>query len=114
MKKVITNLNNFRGITLIALIITIIILLILLGIIFSSVIGKTSFVEKITNATSKSEDAKIEENMILEDYEKAISDNLKNQGEAEKLLAEMFSFSPKDSNWNVNNIKEALDYLYNN
>ena len=32
----------------------------------------------------------------------------------DKVSAEMVSFTPEDSNWNVKNVKEALDYLYNN
>lgn len=32
----------------------------------------------------------------------------------EKILAEEVSFTTTDTNWNVNNVKEALDYLFNN
>ena len=32
----------------------------------------------------------------------------------EKLTADLFSFSPFNSNWNVKNVGEALNFLYNN
>ena len=34
--------------------------------------------------------------------------------ESPTITAEMLSFTPADSNWNVDNVKDALDYLYNN
>lgn len=51
-----------------------------------------------------------EENAILNDYENIIN----KQGFNEKIFADMVNFIPKDLSWNVKNVKEALDYLYNN
>jgi len=31
-----------------------------------------------------------------------------------KITADMISFSPTDTEWQVDNVKEALDYLFNN
>ncbi len=30
------------------------------------------------------------------------------------ITAQMVSFTPEDNSWNVENVKEALDYLFNN
>ena len=61
-----------KGITLIALVITIIILLILAGIAISTLTGSELF-EKARLAKEKQENAEIEEDEILGDYENKIS-----------------------------------------
>lgn len=40
----------------------------------------------------------------------------KGKGEIENknITADMISFTPSDTNWQVDNVKDALDYLYNN
>lgn len=102
-----------KGITLVALVITIIILLILSGIAISALSGSGLF-EKAKLAKEKQENAQIEENARLEEYTNLIDDYTGNSGIPEELSAEEISFTPTDTNWNVKNLKEALDYLYNN
>ena len=34
--------------------------------------------------------------------------------ENKNITADMISFTPSDTNWQVDNVKDALDYLYNN
>lgn len=105
-------LKNKRqnGITLIALIITIIVLIILAGVATSLTIGKNGILEKARLAKEKMKNSQTEENAILNDYENIIN----KQGFNEKIFADMVNFIPKDLSWNVKNVKEALDYLYNN
>ena len=100
--------EKIRGITLIALVITIIILLILAGITIVSLTNSGLF-EKARQAESKYKESQNQENAILEEYENLIN----NYGENFKIHAEQVSFTPEDSNWKVENVKEALDYLYN-
>ena len=106
MKKI---FKNEIGITLVALVVTIIILLILAGISIASLTGNGLF-EKAKLAKEKQENAQIKENVVLEEYEKTIKDYTDNN----KISAEDVSFTPQNTNWNVKNVKEALDYLYNN
>lgn len=42
-----------------------------------------------------------------------ITHNKENDSNIQKLTADLFSFTPENSNWDVENVKEALDYLYN-
>ena len=105
--------KNGTGITLVALIITIVILLILAGISIARLTANGLF-EKTKLAKEKQENAQIEENIRLEEYTNLIDDYTGNSGIPEKLSAEVISFTPTDTNWNVNNVKDALDYLYNN
>lgn len=104
--------NKDAGITLIALIITIIILLILAGITILTISGKNGLFIKTKQAKEKTENAKEQEDMILEEYWNAINNHIDNK-EADALTAEMFSFTPNDKEWNVKDVKQALDYLYN-
>ncbi len=69
--------RNVRGITLIALVITIIVLLILAGVTIAQLTGNGLF-EKAKLAKEKSDEAQSEENEILQDYEKKISENVGN------------------------------------
>ena len=73
MKGLKTNSKNFKGITLIALVITIIILLILAGISISA-LTQTGLFEKANQAKQKSENAQALENTTLADYENSINE----------------------------------------
>lgn len=102
-----------NGITLIALIITVIVMLILAGVAINLTVGDNGIFKK------SDEGAKIYKNMVdnenesLTNVEKEM-ENLMSQYHKENLTAEMVSFTPEDVNWNVENVKQALDYLYNN
>ena len=98
--------NKNKGITLIALVITIIILLILAGVAIGQLTGNGLF-DKAKLAKEKYESYQNQENDTLMLYENIIEDLDAN----EKIFAEDVSFTPEDSNWNVKNVKEALDYL---
>ena len=62
-----------KGITLVALVITIIILLILAGITISS-LTNTGIFKKAREAKEKTQQAEINQEKILDEYEKAIDD----------------------------------------
>lgn len=66
-----------NGITLVALVITIIILLILAGISIAALTNQGLF-EKTKKAANATENAQVLENTRLEDYEKAIDNELNN------------------------------------
>ena len=68
MKKI---LKNTKGITLVALVITIIILLILAGISISA-LTNTGIFQKAKDAKQKSEDAELDQNTKLDEYENEI------------------------------------------
>ena len=68
MKKI---FKNSKGITLVALVITIIILLILAGISISA-LTNTGIFQKAKNAKQKSEDAELDQNTKLDEYENEI------------------------------------------
>lgn len=105
--------NKNKGITLVALVVTIVILLILAGVAIS-VLTQTGLFDNAKQAKNATKNAHDKENSTLNEYEKAIAD-YENAGEQhEKISADMVSFSSKDPNWKVKNVKEALDYLYNN
>ena len=75
------NQNKQKGITLVALVITIIILLILVGISIASLTGNGLF-EKAKLAKEKQENAQIEEDEKLGDYENKIGEYVDgNRGE---------------------------------
>ena len=70
------NKRNFKenGITIIALVVTIIILLILAGITISTLTGENGLFERAKQAQTEYENAEIEENKIMGDYENKISE----------------------------------------
>lgn len=72
MKKI---LKNTKGITLVALVITIIILLILAGISISA-LTNTGIFQKAKDAKQKSEDAALDQNTKLDEYEKELDQYL--------------------------------------
>ena len=77
MKKI---LKNTKGITLVALVITIIILLILAGISISA-LTNTGIFQKAKDAKQKSEDAALDQNTKLDEYENEIDKYLPKQNE---------------------------------
>ena len=81
MKK---TFKNSKGITLVALVITIIILLILAGISISA-LTNTGIFQKAKDAKQKSEDAALDQNTKLDEYENEIDKYLPGQG-GEKLV----------------------------
>ena len=81
MKKI---LKNTKGITLVALVITIIILLILAGISISA-LTNTGIFQKAKDAKQKSEDAALDQNTKLDEYENELDKYLPEQG-GEKLV----------------------------
>ena len=103
------------GITLVALVITIIILLILAGISIATLTGSGLF-EKAREAREEWHNAQKDEEMQMEKYINEIDANIKNV----KMLAEDISFTPTDVTWkakdgtNITNVKQALDYFYDN
>ena len=99
-----------KGITLIALVITIIILIILAGISINLILGQNGVIGKAKKAKNDTEIAQEKEINALIGYEEKIDEMSKNI----KIDASKVTFIPKDLNWNVKNVKEALDYLYNN
>ena len=101
--------NKNKGITLVALVITIIILLILAGVAISALTQTGLF-----DNAKQAKNAQNKEEGILNEYEKEIAGYGNGEEQQDKVSAEMVSFTPEDSNWNVKNVKEALDYLYNN
>lgn len=81
MKKI---LKNTKGITLVALVITIVILLILAGISISA-LTNTGIFQKAKDAKQKSENAALDQNTKLDEYENEIDKYIPEQG-GEKLV----------------------------
>ena len=98
-----------RGITLVALVITIIVLLILAGVSINFIFGAEGIFTKSQYAAEKYKQTQEEENVLLSNYNTIID-----AYSGSKISAEDVSFSPSNPSWNVKNVKEALDYLYNN
>ncbi len=103
--------NKNSGITMIALIVTIIVLLILASVTISifmnnGIIDKTKLAKAFSANSTNEENEKLGlADNIIADYEK-IQDEI--------VSPDQIEFTPSDSNWKVNNVKAALDYLYNN
>ena len=68
-----TKEKTIKGITLVAMVITIVVLLILAGIAIST-LTNTGLFEKTRKAKEKSENAQIEENLIIGSYENKINE----------------------------------------
>lgn len=94
-------------------ILNIIILLILAGVAISA-LTQTGLFDNAKQAKNATENAQNKEEGILNEYEKEIAGYGNGEEQQDKVSAEMVSFTPEDSNWNVKNVKEAIDYLYNN
>lgn len=105
--------NKNRGITLVALVVTIIILLILAGVAISA-LTQTGLFDNAKQAKNATENAQSKEEKTLNEYEDAIAGYINGEGPQDEISAEIITFTPEDSNWKVKNVKEAIDYLYNN
>lgn len=92
--------NKNKGITLVALVITIIILLILAGVAISA-LTQTGLFDNAKQAKNATENAQNKEEGILNEYEKEIAGYGNGEEQQDKVSAEMVSFTPEDSNWNV-------------
>ncbi len=82
-----------KGITMIALIITIIILLILAGVSIGLLTGENGIVKKAELAKYKTDQAQVEENEILGDYENIINGYINNS--INESTGEIKDFAPK-------------------
>ena len=108
-------MNNKKGITLIALVITIVVLLVLAGVAISMITGQEGLFSKANYSAveynNKSQNEATQFNGLM-DYLNDYKENI--------ITAEMVEFIPSDPNWkaidgnNITNVKQALDYLYNN
>lgn len=103
-----------EGITLIALVITIIVLLLLAGVSIVSLTGENGLLAKAKLAVSKHSNAQNDEKGELNQMENLIDRYQANSDSYKKISAELFFFTPSNSKWNAENVKEALDYLYSN
>lgn len=101
-----------KGIALITLCITIILLIILAVVVINLSLGDNGFFKIAKRATKDYKTIGVNEEKALEEYTNVIDKYTKEK--PKKLLAEEFAFMPNNSNWKVENVKEALDYLYNN
>ena len=98
-------MKSTKGITIIALVITIIVLLILAGVALNFVLGENAILRYAEFASNKYKNSAEEEANKLAQLEDYIN--------SKEIFAENVSFTPTDTNWSVNNVKDALDYLYN-
>ena len=85
--------------------ITIIVLLILAGVTLNMIMGENGIIRKAQLAKEKINQSLDRENKELKELDEKF--NLK------RIKAEKVLFTPKDSNWKVENVKEALDSIYN-
>ena len=69
--------EKYKGITLVALVITIVILLILAGISIST-LTNTGIFQKAKDAKKASENAEVEQNKILDEYESELEKYMRN------------------------------------
>lgn len=103
-------MKNIKGITLVALTITIILMLILAGVILTMSIGENGIIQYSKYAKKEMKNTQTQENIILEEYANIIDKYTENP---KMLYADSFSFTPQNSTCKVQNVKEALDDLYN-
>ena len=113
MKKI----KSQKGITLVALVITVIILIILAGITFTIVLGEDGLIAKTKRGAQNYQTAAADEQKILEDinaFMKGDIDHISGGqgGSGSQLKASDFYFEPTDPNWHVDNVADALDYLF--
>lgn len=106
------NVKSNLGITLVALVITIIILLILAGVTLSLTLGENGLLKRTELAKEEYENAGNKEETGLEQITNSIDNYIGDTNKEERITAEMVSFTPEDAQWHVENVKEALDYLY--
>lgn len=112
------NLNNQRGITLIALIITIIVLLILAGITISAISGKNGIIQKSRTAKTSTEEADELERRKNEEVKNEIKDDLKTtEDEANYTLIWLDGYTEnalKTMTVKIKGVINANDYLDKN
>lgn len=101
-----------KGITLINLSIIIILLIILAVVVINLSLGDNGFFKIARRAAKDYKTAGANEEKVLEEYTNVIDEYTKDR--PKKLLAEEFKFIPANSDWKIQNVKEALDYLYSN
>lgn len=106
------KIQTYDGITLISVVITIILLIILSGIVINLSLGDNGIFKAAIRAKEEYKHTEKNDNTTLSEYTNIIEKYTNNT--LKKLLAEEFAFTSTDSNWDVENVKEALDYLYNN
>ena len=113
------QLENNKGITLIALVITIIVLLILAGVSISMLTGENGILTQAQNAKNRTEQAQREEQNILTGYEDYISQAInggyvESKGVNAPVLGEnmeLVTYNEKTGNWDKNNSSSAYDYI---
>ena len=104
--------NNKKGITLVSLVITILILLILAGISIST-LTNTGIFEKAKDAKKASENAKLEQNKVLDEYEKELDKYMPQEltdDKINKVLNMTENTFLKDANGNKFNKEHLLKY----
>ena len=108
-----------NGITLIALVITIIVLLILAGVSIAMLTGENGILTQAQNAENETEEARIEEENRITDYEDYIS-QYTNGGYVEskgvnapvlKDNMELVTFNEETKEWEENNSSSSYDYV---
>lgn len=101
------KIRSTKGITLISLVITIVVLIVLASVTIYLNLGNNGIFNNAKFAREKYQNSAEKEANELAQLDSYI--NIK---EKHEILAEEVSFKPTDTNWNVYNVKEALDYLY--
>ena len=118
MKKLEEYFNNKKGITLIALVITIV-LLILVGVSIAMLTGENGILTQAQKAKNETEEATIEEENGITDYEDYIS-QYTNGGYVEskgvnapvlKDNMELVTYNEETGKWEENNSSSAYDYV---
>ena len=112
-------LNKEKGITLIALVITIIILLILAGVSIAMLTGENGILTQAQRAKNETEEARVEEENRITDYEDYIS-QYTNGGYVEskgvnapvlKDNMELVAYDEETGEWEENNSSLSYDYV---
>ena len=107
--------NNKKGITLVSLVITILILLILAGISIST-LTNTGIFEKAKDAKKASENAKLEQNKVLDEYEKELDKYMPQEltdDKINKVLNMTENTFLKDANGNIFTLPAGFKVVVN-
>ena len=107
--------KNNKGITLVALVITIVILLILAGISIST-LTNTGIFEKAKDAKKASENAKLEQNKVLDEYEKELDKYMPQEltdDKINKVLNMTENTFLKDANGNIFTLPAGFKVVVN-
>lgn len=81
MKQYKSEKNNFKGITLIALVVTIVVLLILAAVSIQALVGENGLISRTTDAKRKSETARTDEEKSLHEIESKVNNYVGNYDE---------------------------------